>query len=105
MKILIDECMPWKIGRHLPGHSCEGVSKAGFAGQKNGALLSLAEKSGYDVLLTVDQGIPFEQQIEGRHISLIVIRAPSNKMNVLLPHIPFVLQALTSIKAGQVIWL
>ena len=83
MKILIDECMPWKIGRHLPGHSCEGVSKAGFAGQKNGALLSLAEKSGYDVLLTIDQGIPFEQQLEGRHISLIVIRAPSNKMNVL----------------------
>ncbi len=105
MRVLIDECIPWKISKHLVGHQCEGVIKAGFSGKKNGALLSLAENSGFDVLLTVDQGIPYQQRIEGRTLSLIVVRATSNKIEVLLPRIPAVLAALTSIRPGQVVWL
>ena len=103
MKILIDECMPWKIGRHLNGHECEGVMKAGFAGQKNGALLSLAEQAGYEVLLTVDQGIPYQQQLEERRIALIVIHATSNKIEALLPYVPACLTRLRSIRPGDVV--
>ena len=44
MKVLIDECVPWKFGRYLSGHHCEGVAKAGFSGQKNGVLLASLSK-------------------------------------------------------------
>lgn len=101
MRVLIDECMPWKIGRSLAGHDCCGVSKAGFAGKKNGILLSIAEEHGYDVLLTVDQGIPYQQRLEGRKIA-VVITAVSNKLETLSPYIPAVLDALHSIQPGQV---
>ena len=64
------------------------MAEAGFTGKKNGVLLSIAEEHGYDVLLTVDQGIPHQQRLEGRKIALIVIEAVSNKIEVLSPHIP-----------------
>ncbi|MBV9083175.1 MAG: hypothetical protein JOZ62_10890 [Acidobacteriaceae bacterium] len=104
MRILIDECMPWKIGKRIIGHECEGVVKAGFAGEGNGVLLRLAEEAGYDVLLTVDQGIPYQQSLKDLRIAVIVIRATSNKIEVLEPHIPAVLNALASIHAGEVIY-
>jgi uncharacterized protein DUF5615 len=103
MKILIDECMPWKIGRSLIGHECVSVVKAGFSGKKNGALLELAEHAGYDVLLTVDQGIPYQQQLTGRKIALIILQVAANKMEMLVPHISAVLLAIQSIKPGQVV--
>jgi hypothetical protein len=78
------------------------VVKAGFAGQKNGALLSLAEQAGFEVLLTVDQGIPHQQRLEGLRIALIIIRAPSNKMEALLPHVPACLEILRAILPGEV---
>jgi predicted nuclease of predicted toxin-antitoxin system len=105
MRVLIDECMPWKIGRTLVGHECQGVVQAGFGGKKNGDLLALADEAGYDVLLTVDQGIPYQQRLQGRRISLIIIHATSNKIEVLRPHVPAVLEALNSISPGQVIWV
>lgn len=103
MKILIDECVPWKLGRHLVGHECEGVAKAGFSGKKNGALLILAEQAGFNVLLTVDQGIAYQQRLEGLRIALVIIEAQSNKMEALLPCVPACLEALRSVAAGSVV--
>ena len=103
MKVLIDECIPWKLGRQLIGHECEGVVRAGFAGQNNGALLALAEQAGYNVLVTVDQGIPYQQQIQARTIAVVLIHATSNKIEALLPHVPACLEALRSIQPGQVV--
>jgi len=103
MKVLIDECVPWKLGRHLVGHQCEGVVKVGFAGKKNGVLLALAERAGFDVLLTVDQGIPYQQWLEGLRIALIIIQAHSNKMEALLPHVPACLDRLRAILPGEVV--
>jgi hypothetical protein len=80
MKILIDECVPWKLGKYLPGHECKSVVEAGFSGKKNGALLILAERSGFDVVLTVDQGIPHQQKLEGLRIALVILEARSNKI-------------------------
>lgn len=103
MRVLIDECVPWKLGRHLAGHQCEGVAKAGFAGKKNGALLTLAERAGFDVLPTVDQGIGHQQRLEGLQIALIIIAAQSNKMEALVPHVPQCLEVLRFILPGEVV--
>jgi hypothetical protein len=64
VKVLIEECLPWKLGRLLTGHECVGVVKAGFAGKSNGSLLRLAEADGFDVLITIDQNLAHQQKSE-----------------------------------------
>jgi hypothetical protein len=69
----------------------------------NGELLALAERSGWQVLLTMDQGMPYQQNLAGRSISLAIIRAKSNRLADLLPHVPAILTALRSLKRGQAV--
>jgi hypothetical protein len=63
VKVLIDECLPWKLGRLLTGHDCVGVVKAGFAGKSNGDLLRSTGAAGFDVLITNDQNLAYQQNI------------------------------------------
>ena len=79
------------------------VPQARLAGKVNGELLVLAERSGWEVLLTMDKGMPFQQNLAGRTISAAIIRAKSNRLVDLLPHIPAILAALSSINPGEVI--
>lgn len=101
MRAFLDECLPRDLRTRLVGHECETAPKAGFAGKANGELLALAEQSGWQVLLTADLGIPYQQNLAGLSISLIIIRAQSNRLPDLLPHVPAILAALRSIKRGQ----
>lgn len=61
MRVLIDECVPLDLRHHLPGHSAATVVYMGWSGQKNGDLLALMRMNGFDVLLTVDQGLRHQQ--------------------------------------------
>jgi len=63
MKLLLDECVPRKFKDQLPGHECHTVPEIGLAGKKNGELLFLAEKAGFQVFLTIDRGIEYEQNL------------------------------------------
>lgn len=103
MKILIDECVPRGIRKALPDHECSTVPGAGFAGKKNGELLALAETAGFDVLLTIDQGLSYQQNLTGRAIAILLIRPRSNKLADLLPHMEASGRALRSIKPGQLV--
>jgi hypothetical protein len=79
------------------------VPEAGLAGKANGELLALAERSGWQVLLTMDQGMPSQQNLAGRIISVAIIHAKSNRLTDLLPLVPAILAALPSLKLGEVI--
>lgn len=103
MRVLIDECLPRQIKNSFSRHDCQTVPRAGFAGKTNGELLSLAEQSGFEVLLTADKGMSYQQNLTGRKIAVLVIRARSNAVEDLLPHVPACLQALDSIKPGQLV--
>ena len=105
MKILLDECLPVDLRNSFPGHEANTVEWAGFKGKKNGDLLRAAEIDGYTVLLTVDQGMPQQTNAPGRKIAIVLLVAPSNKMEDLLPLVPDVLITLQSIQPGQVIRL
>jgi hypothetical protein len=61
MKVLLDECVPRKLKRLLPTHSCQTVPDAGYAGKENGELLELAERPGFEVFLTLDRGMVHQQ--------------------------------------------
>jgi len=103
MKLLLDECVPRKFRNLLPGHDCRTVPEEGMAGKNNGELLSLAEKSGFQVFLTLDHGLEYEQNLERRSIAIILIRAKSNCLADLLPHSPEILRVLRSIQHGELV--
>ncbi len=103
MRILIDECVDERLRNSLPGHDCHTARYAGLAGLKNGDLLVAAEAAGFDVLLTVDQGIAYEQNLKSRKIAIIVLHAKSNRLKDLLPLIPATLARLESIKPGETV--
>jgi predicted nuclease of predicted toxin-antitoxin system len=102
MKVLIDENLPRKLAGHLKGYECRTVAECGWAGKKNGELLSLAEPQ-FDVLLTLDKNIPTQQDLKLGRIAILIVRAPSNRIQDLLPAIPDCLAALRSIEPGQVV--
>jgi len=102
MKVLLDECLPRKLKGALAGHDCRTVPEEGFAGQKNGRLLSLAEAAGFDLFLTLDKGIEYQQNLAGRSIAILIVRARSNRLQDLLPHMDACRTVMTSIQAGEV---
>ena len=104
MKILIDECLPDELKDSVAamGHECQTVRRAGYGSKKNGELLALAEGR-WDVLLTSDRNIKYQQNMTGRSVSVLILRAKTNRMKDLLPLMPACAEALLSIQAGQVL--
>jgi predicted nuclease of predicted toxin-antitoxin system len=104
MRLLLDECLPRRAKFFFAegGHECETVRDAGFSGKENGELIGLAEKK-FEVLITIDKNIRHQQNITGRNIAILIIRAASNDLDDIRPHIPQALAALKSIKYGQIV--
>jgi predicted nuclease of predicted toxin-antitoxin system len=75
MRLLLDECVNEQLRQHFPGHECLTARYAGFAGLENGELLEAAEAAKFDVLLTVDRGFEYQQNLAGRRIAVIVSAA------------------------------
>ncbi len=103
MKVLLDECVPRKLKNYLSGIECQTVPEAGLAGKKNGELLSLAERAGFQGFLTVDRGIEYEQNLQHRQIAVVVIHAKSSRLDDLRSHTPEILRVLSIIQRGQLI--
>ena len=72
MRILFDHCTPAPLRRYLTGHSIDTAYELGWETQRNGALLDLAERNGYQILITTDQGIRYQQNMFGRQIGLLL---------------------------------
>lgn len=71
MKILLDECLPPDFRHSFTGHEAHSAEWAGLKSKKNGDLLRAAEAAGYEVLLTVDQGLAYQQNLTARTLSKI----------------------------------
>jgi|SRR5215212_5805850 len=70
MRILLDECVPWPMRKLLGGHSCSTVQSEGWGGIKNGELLQQAEGA-FDLFITSDQNIRYQQSLGGRAIAIL----------------------------------
>ena len=103
MRVLLDECVPKAIVRSLTGHAARTVPQEGWSGKKNGELLSLMAGAGFEVILTVDRGVQHQQNLRSAGVALVVLIAPSNDINDLLPLMPGVLTALASIRPGDAV--
>lgn len=100
MKILLDECVPKRLGRLLSEHDVVTTPQAGWAGITNGELLRRASKD-FDVFVTVDRNLAFQQNPSDLPLPVIVIHARSNKLKDLLHHVPALQQTPSSMLARQ----
>jgi hypothetical protein len=101
MRILLDECVPASLALELVGHEVRTVPQMGWASQGNGALLALAEGK-FDVFLTTDQRIGYQQAVAKFSIALVVLVARRNKVEFLRMLLPELLRLLPSVEPGQV---
>ena len=95
MRILLDESVPHRLGRLRVGHSFSSVQMEGWASTKNGRLLVLAASS-FDVLLTGDKGMEYQQNQDALPMSVLVVRAHSNRRDAMAQLVPAILAALES---------
>lgn len=102
MRVLLDECLPRRLGLELTGHLVSTVPQAGWAGTSNGKLLELIAGQ-YDAFLTVDKNLPAQQKTAALPFGVVVLRAPSNQLADLRPFVAQILSALSTLKPGMVV--
>src|SRR5881227_2289580 len=102
MRVLLDECVTRYLKREFAGHEVSAVEDAGFKGLKNGRLLQAAAGK-YDVLVTVDQNLQYQQHLRTLALSVIVLQAPRSTYAMLKPLMPKLLETLEQIKPGEVV--
>jgi len=102
VRLLLDECIDRRLARELVGHDARTVTQMGWATFKNGALLSVAEKE-FDVFVTVDRNLSFQQNLTKYNLAIVVLHAKTNKLEDLRPLVPALLSALPKIQPKQTI--
>jgi predicted nuclease of predicted toxin-antitoxin system len=101
VRVLLDEQLPRQLAPYLVGHDASTVQQQGWAGLKNGELLKQAELRGFEVFLTADQNLAYQQNLTSSRLFVIVLVAPSNAFEDLLPAVPTALAAMAEPTAGQ----
>ena len=104
MRVLLDECVDRRLAEQILGHDVKTVPEAGWAALKNGELLGRAEHE-FDVFITVDLNLPFQQTLSRFSLAVIVLRARSNRIADLRTLIPELLEILPAAKPGEVTWV
>lgn len=103
MRILLDECVPRPLKREFTDYEIRTVVEMGWSGKKNGELLQLMVQESFTVLLTTDQNLRYQQNLQQAGVAIVVLVAPSNRLTDLVPLIPSVRSVLSTIAPGQVI--
>jgi predicted nuclease of predicted toxin-antitoxin system len=100
VRVLLDENLPQQLRHYLPGHYVATVSYVGWQGYKNGHLLDVAEGS-FDVLITMDQNLPYQQNVGKRNIAVLVVAASNNRLETLVPLVQHLSEVLAGIQPGD----
>ncbi len=102
MRLLVDEGMPRELGKDLLSHEWSNVRRLRWEGTKNGALLSRAEKSGFDVLVTLDSNMGPEQNMTRRKIAILVLKPRKQGVESIRELAGKALLALAEIVPGEI---
>ena len=101
MRVFIDECVDWRLSRDLVGHDVKTAQQMGWTAIKNGELLALVSGH-FDVFLTVDQNLAFQQNIGRIAIAVIVLRAKTSRLADLRTLLPMLLISIDTAKPGEI---
>ncbi|MGJ3254481.1 MAG: hypothetical protein ACFE0J_25610 [Elainellaceae cyanobacterium] len=103
MRILLDEWVPRPLKRELTDYKIRTVVEMEWSGKKNGELLRFMNQEGFTILLTTDQNLRYQQNLEQAGVAVVVLVARSNRLPDLVPLIPDVCSVLSTISPGEVI--
>jgi predicted nuclease of predicted toxin-antitoxin system len=103
MRVLLDEQLPRHLAREIAGHDVSTVQQRGWAGLKNGELLRVAADAGFEVLVTADHNMQFQQNLSQSRLGIILLEASSNALEDLLPLVPSLLAAIPQSRPGQLL--
>jgi len=103
MRLLLDECVPRPIKRELVAHDVHHVVDMGWSSKRNGELLRLMVAERFEVLLTVDQNLEFQQILRASGVGVVVVLARTNRLKELRPMVPAMLAALATVTPGALI--
>jgi predicted nuclease of predicted toxin-antitoxin system len=104
VKVLLDECIDWRLSRDISGHEVKTARQMGWTAVKNGELLQLASDS-FDVFVTVDRNLSFQQDLVSFPIAVIVLKAKTNRLIDLQPLIPKLLRAIELTEPGTPVFV
>jgi hypothetical protein len=99
VRVLLDECVDWRLARDIVGHDVKTARQMGWTAIKNGALLSLASEH-FDVFVTVDRNLSFQQNLDIFAIAVVVLQARTNRLADLRILVPNLLAAIESAAPG-----
>ena len=102
MRILLDEQLARPLAPYFVGHDVRASQEQGWAGLKNGALLREALAAHFEALITGDKNLEFQQNLKASGLFVVVLVAPSNTLDDLLPRVPDALEAISRAKPGEV---
>jgi predicted nuclease of predicted toxin-antitoxin system len=102
MRILLDESLPSELQAELPGHEVRTVQRLGWSGLKNGELLARSVGQ-FDVFLTADQNLRYQQNLGNLPVAVVVLAAKSNRVRDLRPLIPELLRTLAALKPRSLV--
>lgn len=100
MKILLDECLDRRLAKEIIGYEVQTVPQMKWAGIKNGDLMRLAENE-FDVFITVDRNLSFQQNLPKFNLAVLVLRAQSNRLTDLLPFAQKIIEILPNLEKGK----
>jgi predicted nuclease of predicted toxin-antitoxin system len=100
VRVLLDENLPHDLAELLSGHAVSTVQGLGWAGTKNGALLTRAEGE-FAVFVTMDRNIEYQHNLAALSFGIVIIGASSNRIADLLPVLPELLQAIDTVQPGE----
>jgi hypothetical protein len=100
MRVMLDECVPVRLKRWLSGHAVETVTGIGWSGIKNGRLLRLLVDNGYEVLVTADKNLEYQQHLPGLPLAILIL--PTNHWKSLQPQQARVVHSVSALQPGSV---
>lgn len=80
MRLLLDECVDQRLRLLFAGHECHTAAYAGLGGLKMACYWTRRRAAGFEVIITTDQEIPFQQNLEQRQIAILILSAPTNRL-------------------------
>jgi hypothetical protein len=105
MKILLDECLPKRLKSFLTDFEVNTTEEMGWTSLENGNLIKAAIEKEFDILLTIDKNLEFQQNIKSYNITVVVFNVPRNKIDFISPLIPELKEKINTFEKGKVYYI
>jgi hypothetical protein len=103
VRVLLDEQLPRHLARELRRHEVRTVQQQGWAGLTNGDLLRSAADAGFEVFVTADRNLEYQQNLSQTRLGVVLLVASSNALEDLLPLVPGLLTTISKSRPGSLL--